>query len=72
MQAVLPSPSPDSHSSPASGAGRETPRLAYVEQAPRMLDFLVSQGIELERGSTFWPDYYDEAPGGPAVAYGRP
>ena len=29
-----------------------------------MVDFLVDQGIELERGSKFWPDYYDELPGG--------
>ncbi|HEX7822274.1 MAG TPA: FAD-dependent oxidoreductase [Sphingobium sp.] len=39
-------------------------RLAYVNEAPRMLDFIVSQGIELERASEFWPDYYDELPGG--------
>ncbi len=39
-------------------------RAAYVAEAPRMIDFLVEQGIALERGSTFWPDYYDDAPGG--------
>ena len=39
-------------------------RLAYVTEAPKMVDFLVGQGIALERGSNFWPDYYDEAPGG--------
>lgn len=39
-------------------------RLAYVNQAPRMIDFLVAQGIEMERGASFWPDYYDELPGG--------
>jgi len=39
-------------------------RLAYVNEAPKMVDFLVDQGIALERGSRFWPDYYDEAPGG--------
>lgn len=39
-------------------------RLAYVAEAPRMIDFLVSQGVQLERGSRFWPDYYDELPGG--------
>ena len=39
-------------------------RRAYVSQAPRMLDFIIGQGVQLERGSTFWPDYYDEVPGG--------
>ncbi|MET0179349.1 MAG: FAD-dependent oxidoreductase [Novosphingobium sp.] len=39
-------------------------RLAYVVEAPKMIDFLVDQGIALERGSEFWPDYYDEMPGG--------
>jgi 3-oxosteroid 1-dehydrogenase len=36
-------------------------RRAYVEQAPRMVDFLVSQGIRLRRLPS-WPDYY-AAPG---------
>jgi 3-oxosteroid 1-dehydrogenase len=45
------------------GSGHEK-RLAYVNQAYRMVDFLVAQGVELERGSKFWPDYYDELPGG--------
>ena len=39
-------------------------RLAYVAEAPKMVDFLIAQGIALERGSKFWPDYYDEVPGG--------
>lgn len=39
-------------------------RRAYAVSAPRMLDFIVSQGVQMERGSTFWPDYYDELPGG--------
>ncbi len=39
-------------------------RLTYVAEAPKMIDFLVDQGIALERGSHFWPDYYDDAPGG--------
>jgi 3-oxosteroid 1-dehydrogenase len=39
-------------------------RLAYVNEASRMIDFLVAQGIALERGSKFWPDYYDDVPGG--------
>ena len=47
---------------PAPGTNREK-RLAYFENAPRMIDFLVDQGIELERGPAVWPDYYDEQPG---------
>ncbi len=39
-------------------------RLAYVNESPKMIDFLVDQGIALERGSAFWPDYYDDLPGG--------
>ncbi|UVO54280.1 FAD-dependent oxidoreductase [Sphingomonas sp. SUN039] len=39
-------------------------RVAYVAEAPKMVDFLIAQGIALERGSNFWPDYYDDAPGG--------
>jgi 3-oxosteroid 1-dehydrogenase len=42
------------------GASRER-RLAYVEEAPKMIDFLVSRGIRLRRIPS-WPDYYD-APG---------
>jgi len=49
--------------SDAPGTSKEK-RLAYVNQAPQSLDFLVSQGVRLERGSKFWPDYYDELPGG--------
>jgi 3-oxosteroid 1-dehydrogenase len=49
--------------SDAPGTSKEK-RLAYVTEAPRSLDFLVSQGVQLERGSKFWPDYYDELPGG--------
>ena len=45
------------------GSGHDK-RVAYVTEANRMLDFLVDQGIALERGSAFWPDYYDDAPGG--------
>ncbi|MFC3214350.1 hypothetical protein [Novosphingobium panipatense] len=29
-----------------------------------MLDFIIAQGVRMERGSRFWPDYYDELPGG--------
>jgi 3-oxosteroid 1-dehydrogenase len=38
-------------------------RRMFLTEGPRMLDFLLSQGIELDRPSS-WPDYYDEAPGG--------
>lgn len=44
------------------GATR-TRRHAYLTQGPEMVDFLVQQGIELTRVS-YWPDYYDEVPGG--------
>lgn len=40
-------------------------RRAYVEMAPRMIDFLVAQGIKLRRFAG-WPDYYDDLPGGSA------
>ncbi|PTU30443.1 FAD-binding protein [Stenotrophobium rhamnosiphilum] len=43
----------------AAGASRER-RLAYVEQAPEMINFLVDQGIQLRRIPS-WPDYYDVA-----------
>lgn len=39
-------------------------RLAYIVEGRKMIEFLVHEGIELERGSRFWPDYYDEYPGG--------
>ncbi len=39
-------------------------RLAYVKEAPRMIDFLFGEGLDLERASEYWPDYYDELPGG--------
>lgn len=42
----------------ASGATRAR-RLAYVEEAPKMLDFLVAQGVKLRRIPS-WPDYYDQ------------
>ena len=45
----------------APGATRER-RLAYLHAAPRMIDFLVDQGIELQR-IRHYPDYYDELPG---------
>jgi 3-oxosteroid 1-dehydrogenase len=49
--------------SDAPGTSKDK-RLTYVTEAPRALDFLVSQNVRLERGSKFWPDYYDELPGG--------
>lgn len=42
------------------GASRER-RAAYIDTAPKMLDFLVEQGIRLRRIPS-WPDYYN-APG---------
>jgi 3-oxosteroid 1-dehydrogenase len=38
-------------------------RSAYVTEAPKMVDFLVEQGIKLRR-VPLWPDYYDDRPGG--------
>jgi 3-oxosteroid 1-dehydrogenase len=49
--------------SEAPGTSREK-RRAYVDQAPRMIDFLVGEGVKLERATDYWPDYYDELPGG--------
>ncbi|HKY91832.1 MAG TPA: FAD-binding protein [Nevskiaceae bacterium] len=41
------------------GASRER-RRTYVDQAPRMIDFLCEQGVHLRRIPS-WPDYYDVA-----------
>lgn len=38
-------------------------RRAYLQQAPRMVEFLLRQGVKLDRVRE-WPDYYDELPGG--------
>ena len=46
------------------GATRER-RYTYLTQAPRMVDFLIRQGIKLTR-QPYWPDYYDDRPGGSA------
>lgn len=46
----------------APGATRER-RHTYVREAPRMVDFLLTQGVRLTRVK-YWPDYYDERPGG--------
>lgn len=52
---------PDGADSPGTSPER---RRTYAREAPKMLDFIVSQGVAMERGSRFWPDYYDELPGG--------
>jgi 3-oxosteroid 1-dehydrogenase len=46
----------------APGSTRER-RHRYLREAPRMIEFLLAQGIELDRVKE-WPDYYDELPGG--------
>ena len=38
-------------------------RAAYVTEGPKMVDFLVENGIKLRRVK-YWPDYYDDRPGG--------
>lgn len=38
-------------------------RHTYLREAPEMVEFLLDQGIKLDR-VTYWPDYYDERPGG--------
>jgi 3-oxosteroid 1-dehydrogenase len=43
-------------------------RHRYLSEAPRMVEFLGSQGVRLSRIGQ-WPDYYDELPGG--LAPGR-
>lgn len=49
----------DSAAMPGASQAR---RRAYVRQAPRMIEFLMRQGIKLTRVRE-WPDYYDELPG---------
>lgn len=51
----------------APGASRQR-RHAYLVEAPRMIQFLLQQGIKLTRVA-YWPDYYDELPG--ALKQGR-
>jgi 3-oxosteroid 1-dehydrogenase len=46
----------------APGATRER-QAKYVTEAPRMIAFLVKQGMPFDR-VRYWPDYYDDAPGG--------
>lgn len=38
-------------------------RSAYVTEGPKMIDFLLRNGIRLRRAPR-WPDYYDDRPGG--------
>lgn len=51
------------------GQQRDTPgstparRGRYLREAPRMIEFLLGQGVKLDRVQE-WPDYYDELPGG--------
>jgi succinate dehydrogenase/fumarate reductase flavoprotein subunit len=40
-------------------------RRAFVMEAPRMVDFIIEQGVKLDRAK-YWPDYYDDRPGGSA------
>lgn len=42
------------------GASRER-RIKYIDEAPRMIEFLIDQGVKLRRIPS-WPDYY-RAPG---------
>ncbi|HEX7857734.1 MAG TPA: FAD-dependent oxidoreductase [Sphingobium sp.] len=46
----------------APGTSHEK-RSAYVTEGAKMVDFLLEQGIKLRR-CPWWPDYYDERPGG--------
>lgn len=49
----------------APGTSRKN-RSTYASEAPKMVDFLVEQGIKLRRLPS-WPDYYDDRPGGSAA-----
>lgn len=40
-------------------------RHAFLTQGPKMIEFLVAQGIALDRAK-YWPDYNDDLPGGSA------
>jgi len=48
---------------PPLRAGTPERRAAFIEEGPKMLQFLAEQGIRLNRVD-YWPDYYDELPGG--------
>jgi len=43
-------------------------RHRFLVEAPNMLEYLISKGIKFDRVD-YWPDYYDEKPGG--IAEGR-
>ncbi len=49
----------DHNDTPGASKAR---RQAFLEEGPRMLDFLIGKGLKFSR-ITSWPDYYDEAPG---------
>lgn len=49
----------NSNDTPGASPAR---RRAFLVEGPRMLDFLIRQGLKFSRISS-WPDYYDEAPG---------
>ncbi|HEY5757889.1 MAG TPA: FAD-binding protein, partial [Steroidobacter sp.] len=55
----------DSLTSKQTEAPGSTPerRRTYVTEAPQMVEFLVNQGVKLNR-IRYWPDYYDDLPGG--------
>lgn len=50
----------DHNDTPGATAQR---REAYLVEAPMMINFLMDEGIKLDRVS-YWPDYYDDRPGG--------
>lgn len=60
----------DTLAAEAGDAPGSTParREQFLHKAPEMIDFLVDQGIKLDR-VPYWPDYYDEKPG--ALEVGR-
>lgn len=45
-------------------AANRTRRMAYIRESNEMLEFLISQGVQL-RSNPYWPDYFD-APGSSA------
>ena len=49
----------DHNDTPGASKAR---RRAFLEEGPRMLNFLIGKGLKFSR-ITSWPDYYDEAPG---------
>src|SRR5215471_610509 len=59
-KAYLDSVTGDQTDAPAATPAR---RHAFLTEAPKMVEFLLGQGVALDR-SRYWPDYYDERPGG--------